>query len=79
MRTQESYDNAIRRIEDMIQEIESAAEPMKAGKFTLFSYRDGEKVDETSAIIERDSRVVEGLQSLVAVIKAKRDDRDDAE
>lgn len=58
----------------MIQEIESAAEPMKAGKFTLFSYRDGEKVDKTNAIIERDKRVVEGLQDLIAEIKAKRDE-----
>lgn len=74
MRTQESYDNAIRRIEDMIQEIESSAEPMKAGKFTLFSYRDGEKVNETNAIMERDKRVVEGLQDLLAEIKAKRDE-----
>lgn len=74
MRTQESYDNAIRRIEDMIQEIESSAEPMKAGRFTLFSYRDGEKVNETNAIIERDKRVVEGLQDLLAEIKAKRDE-----
>ena len=73
MRTLESYNNAIQRLDRMIDDMKMSMEPMKDGEFKVFSLHDGVQVDETASIIARDERVIEELQDLMQVIEDKRD------